>query len=104
MNSKEFHMRKGRFFISTDLLNNNRSLKIMIRAFIWLQFIPIDVRWDFIHHRFEYTGYSPRFEPIEEGSIMPVYVLKTNIIKNKLKFNLRKIGIIDFSVDMSLSS
>jgi len=104
MNPEEFCKRRGILVFSSEIFKTEKTLKTAIRAFIWLQFIPIHVRHDFMHNSIEYLGYSPRFEPVKEGDQIPLYSLKAVEEDNKIKFSIEKAGYINFSVDMSLSS
>ena len=104
MDSKEFLKRRGVLFFSSEIFETKRTLKTMIKAFIWLQFIPIHVDYDFMCKKFMYLGYSPRFESVEEGHEIPTYKLISTEDSNKIKFSLEKVGYANFPVDISLNS
>ena len=104
MNPEEFCKRRGILVFSSEIFKTEKTLKTLIRAFIWLQFIPILVRHDFMKNSIIYLGYSPRFKPVKEGDQIPVYGLKVTETTNKIKFSVEKAGYFDFYVDISLNS
>lgn len=104
MNPEEFCKRRGILFFSSKIFETEKTLKTAIRAFIWLQFIPTNIEYDFMSKRFRYLGYSPRFKPVEEGYEVPIYRLISTEDNNKTKFSLEKVGYANFPVDISLDS
>jgi len=69
--------RRGRILISDKLTRNNEIPYVFYK----IGFLPVRVEFLYAQISFEYIGISDLFDTVEEGEMIPTYVIK--IDKNK---------------------
>ncbi len=67
---------KGKFYISFDSIDEdiNKIAEVLSK----MQFVPLKVEALYGEDRFGYSGYSPLFEEVPTGEMMPFYDVLVN--------------------------
>ena len=70
MKSETFKRRKGKFYISEDMVQHQPDAvrRIMSKCII------VRCEYKFMYDKFEYHAYSPLFEILPEGQEAPTYI------------------------------
>ena len=63
--------RYGKFTVTQEVVENNPEE--WARTLAEMQFVPLRVERMYSNYGFEYIGYSPLFDEVEEGMIPPEY-------------------------------
>lgn len=77
--NKQFHSKRGSIILSRIMLNKmgEKEFKALFSVFFPLH-IEHHNYFDF-GDRIMYVGYSPLFEPLKEGELIPIYEVKMNV-------------------------
>lgn len=89
-NNCVFENRMGKFKLSERVLNesSNEQLAELFGLFV---VVDVDVRW-YNGAELTYTAYSPMFEKLEEGYVIPFYDIVGREIDGKITIDVERIG------------
>ena len=85
---KEETMRVGKFYVYMQ--NEEQYLKTS-KALWTMKFVPFRVEYLFIENRFEFVGYSPRFDEVPLGEITPTYKIIINDLGGEFHVSVKRL-------------
>jgi hypothetical protein len=83
------------FFVVKELIyDSDENLEIILKK---MEFIPIEVFYEYFTKKFIFRGYSPIFREISEGEITPLYII---VVKKDSDNNIDSIDAIEAKQDI----